>query len=525
MVNSMKSLVLLYLLKLKGQIRNVYSKPGSAILTTLLILIYVGGFIMILLHPDMAMSMVNIANIQMAIMIAIGFNALMVGSVLMQKRSALFFENDSFYMFTGPFKRSQIMSFLMSGSILSSFMFGAISILMLVFFGGGIGFDLAFLLLAFVLLSLVTFFFVVMKDYIYLLSMENGKLKNIGRLIVASFVIITVGIFFMEAMQHDFHMKEAGIAFLQSDLFYFIPMFGWAKLSLVSYVSKDMVMLLLGVVLVVVACVVIYICMTKYQGDFVEQAMLDAEEFTAMYKEVKAGKRTSMNDKKIKGVHADFKEGAKAISSKNLLIMRKTNDFIRISDIIVLAVYFLLTVILDMGFFFFCYMLIFWLFSFVQNSDFMRDMNNYQIYLIPDSPLKKLWYAISTTLYKLWITLIICIIVVGLFYQMDIYSILQYVIMICGYAFVFITATVLSLRILKSRSNAMVENMLRMLIVFLCSVPSVLVILPMVLTSGTLTMNMMNIVTIVNLAMNFVISFAILYFCKGMMNGRELKSE
>ena len=525
MVNSMKSLVLLYLLKLKGQIRNVYSKPGSAILTTLLLLIYIGGFVMILLHPDMAMSMVNIANIQMVIMIAIGFNALMVGSVLMQKRSALFFENDSFYMFTGPFKRSQIMSFLMSGSILSSCMFGAISVLMLVFFGGGVGFTIPFLLLTFVLLSLVTFFFVVMKDYIYLLAMQNEKLKNVGRLIVAMFVIIILAVFMIEAFQYDFHMKEAGFAFLQSDLFYFIPMFGWAKLALVSYVSGDMLMLILGVALVVVACIIIFICMTRYQGDFVEQAMLDAEEFTAMYKDIKAGKRNSMNDKKVKGVKADFKEGAKAIYSKNLLIMRKTNDFIRISDIVILAVYLLITIILDMGFFFFCYMLVFWLFSTIQNSDFMRDMNNYQIYLIPDSPLKKLWYTISTTLYKLWIILIICITGTGLIYQMDVFSILQYLIMICGYAFVFISATVLSLRILKSRSNAMVENMLRMLIVLLCSVPSVLVILPMVLTSGVLTLNMMNIVTIVNLAMNFVVSFAILYFCKGMMNGRELKSE
>ena len=220
MVNSMKSLVLLYLLKLKGQIRNVYSKPGSAILTTLLLLIYIGGFVMILLHPDMAMSMVNIANIQMAIMIAIGFNALMVGSVLMQKRSALFFENDSFYMFTGPFKRSQIMSFLMSGSILSSCMFGAISVLMLVFFGGGVGFTIPFLLLTFVLLSLVTFFFVVMKDYIYLLAMQNEKLKNVGRLIVAMFVIIILAVFMIEAFQYDFHMKESGFAFLQSVLFH-----------------------------------------------------------------------------------------------------------------------------------------------------------------------------------------------------------------------------------------------------------------------------------------------------------------
>lgn len=43
------------------------------------------------------------------------------------------------------------------------------------------------------------------------------------------------------------------------------------------------------------------------------------------------------------------------------------------------------------------YMMMFWLFTIVQNSDFMKDMNNYQIYLIPDHPLKKLLCVLLPT--------------------------------------------------------------------------------------------------------------------------------
>lgn len=521
----MRALVILYFYKLKGQIRNVFSKPSSAIITILLLLIYVGGFIMLLLRPDAAMTMMNITDIQMGIMIAVGFNAMMVGSVLMQKRTALFFENDSFYLFTGPFRRSQIMRYLMSGTILSSLMFGAISVLMLVFFGGGVGYSIGFLVLAFVLIAMVTYFFVVLKDYVYLLAIQNEKWKNVGRIVVLMFALIVVAIITYIAYTQNFVMKEVGPAFLQSDLFYLVPLFGWVKLALISFVSNDWMMVVLGAGFILAACFVIFMLMSAYQGDFVEQAMLDAEEFTAMYKEVKAGKRSSMNDTKMKEVHGSFKEGAKAIFSKNILIMKKTNDFIRIQDVVILAIYLIITLVLDMGFFFFCYMLVFWLFGAVQNSDFMRDMNNYQIYLIPDSPFKKLWNVIAATLIKLWITLTFCVIAAGLIFSMSIIDILQYLIMICGYAFVFIAATVLSLRILKSRSNMMVENMLRMLIILLCALPSVLVILPIVLQTGTFTTMMMNIVTIVNLAANFIISFAILYFCKGMLKGRELKSD
>lgn len=521
----MNALIKLYLYKMKGQIRNVFSKPSSAIVTILLLLIYVGGFVMILLNPDQMMSMVNIDSIQTGIMIAVGFNAIMIASLLLQKRSALFFENDSFYMFTGPFKRSQIMRYLMSSSLLSSVMFGGISALMLVFFGGGVGYTIPFILLCFVLISMVTFFFVVLKDYVYLLAIQNEKLNHVGKIVVILFALIVITLFGYVAYEQGFDMKLAGKVFLSSELFHLIPLFGWTKLALVSFVTGDMGMVALGAALILAACVIVFIAMSRYKGDFVERAMQDAQEFTAMYKEVRAGKRSSMNDQKIRGVKGEFKEGARAVFSKNILMMKKTNDFIRMQDIIILAVYLILTLVLDMGFFFFCYMLVFWVFSVVQTSDFMRDMNNYQIYLIPDSPLKKLWYAIAATLMKLWITLTVCIIAAGLIFQMGLWDILQYLFMICGYAFIFIAATVLSLRVLKSRSNMMVENMLRMLIVLLCSIPSVLVILPMILMNATLTLQMMNVITIVNLAANFIISFAILYFCKGMMNGRELKSE
>ena len=64
----------------------------------------------------------------------------------------------------------------------------------------------------------------------------------------------------------------------------------------------------------------------------------------------------------------------KAIFSKNMLLMRKTNDFIRMQDVMFVGIYLVITLIMGLGFSFSCYMLIFWMFSMIQNSDFMRDM-------------------------------------------------------------------------------------------------------------------------------------------------------
>lgn len=521
----MNALVTLYLLKMKGQIRNVFSKPTSAIITSLILLLYGGGFIALLMNPELSLTMVNIESIQSSIMIAIGFTGLMVASLLMQKRSALFFENDAFYLFSGPFKRSQVMRYLMSNTLVSSLMFGAIAIIMLIFLGRGIAYDVWFLLISFFLLFAISFTFIVLKDYTYLLSIQNKKMKHISRIIVFVFIAMVIVVYGICLAQYDFDIKVASNAFLSSDLFYWVPMFGWAKLAMISLVSGEVQWVLLGIALVIAGASSVFILMSRYHEDFVEQAMQDAEEFTELYKDLKAGKRRSLNDKKIKDVKAEFKEGARAISSKNMLLMKKNNDVIRMQDVLVLGFYLVLSLMLDLGFMFYCYMLIFWLFMSVQNSDFMRDMNYFQIYLIPDKPLKKLWNVIEVTLIKLWITGGLGVFIGGLIYQESWLNILQYILMACGYAFVFVSATVLSMRILKSRSNMLVENVLRMLTIMVACIPSIIVTVIYASNESFLNMNAFYLIMIANLAMNFVISFTILYTCKGMMNGRELKSE
>ena len=185
-----------------------------------------------------------------------------------------------------------------------------------------------------------------------------------------------------------------------------------------------------------------------------------------------------------------------------------------------IGIYLVITLIMDMGFGFFMYMMMFWLFTIVQNSDFMKDMNNYQIYLIPDHPLKKLLCVLLPTFLKMLLPMSAAILVAALLYQIDIASVLQYFIMLLGYATLFLSASVLSVRILKSRNNAIMENMLRMLIMVAAAAPGIGLTI-FFLSRGEFLQQL----TMISLAMNFVISVIIVLVCAPMMNGREIKSE
>ena len=69
------------------------------------------------------------------------------------------------------------------------------------------------------------------------------------------------------------------------DRFYWVPLFGWIKMILVSYIASSWGLMLLGIGLLLISCMAAYLLLCGYKGDFVERAMQDAQEFTALYKD------------------------------------------------------------------------------------------------------------------------------------------------------------------------------------------------------------------------------------------------
>ena len=191
----MKVLGKLYLLKLKGTIRNIFSKPSSAIFTIIMILLYGALIVMALSHPEIAMSVGNLQDVSMVILVNIGFSALMVTTMMMQKKMALFTEDDAFYLFTAPFKRSAVMQYLMVSVVVSALLFGAINLFMIVMLGSHIAFDGGFLLLVFLTQSLLYFFFLTTQYYLYLRGLENAKMKKLIRIIPLACLFLVAIIF------------------------------------------------------------------------------------------------------------------------------------------------------------------------------------------------------------------------------------------------------------------------------------------------------------------------------------------
>lgn len=524
MVSNMKTLFYLWFLKTKGTIRNLMRKPTSAIFTVFIVLLYGFIFVSLFIFNDKNPMSVSV-GLHTSILILIGFLALMLFSTLMSSKKALFYGEDAYFLFSGPFTRKQIMAYLSFQTVIQAIM---LTFFALIFFAGtggaGSSFDGVFILLMFFGTILTVMTFLILTDYIYILSIGDKKYKILSKVIPGVFILSLFIILLLTYIQTG-NIKSIMIDFIQSPLFYYVPIFGWLKLSLVSYVAQDMVMCLVGIGLLILGLIIIYILFINYKGDFYEQALADSLDLSKRMKSFKAGNQDAMRDTKVKtDVRGEFKQGAYAVLSKNLLLMKKTNRLLTISDVVSVGLYIVITIFSDLGYGFFIYMLVIYIFSSLQQSDLYNELQNYHIYLIPDKPFKKLIAVMIPTFIKVSLITVISLVIVGFFYQAGFSMIMMYIINMLGYICVFMTSSVLSIRFLKSRSSKIFENIMRMLLMIVCSIPAIAMTVYIVMTGHINTTTLM-IMSYSSLIMNFVISAIIMYFCQDMMNGRELKSE
>lgn len=520
----MKSLFYLSMTKWKGTIRNQFRSISSAILTIFMVLLYGGLFVAVFLIPSDAMSEVMNMQFNTALLMGLGVLALLCVTVLMNKRKALVYDTDAFYLFAGPYTRKQINGFILVQTWFQSAIYGLICSYVTAMMSFGSGFTVSMMLFSFVIYWLIMAFFLTLTDYIYLWSLVKKKHEIWNYVVVLLVVFSAAAVFFLSVQRTGYDLKNGYMDFALSREFYMVPFFGWGKWAINAFSQGNYVSMLWGILLLVGCNLVLGILFLHFQKDIVEQAVEDAQSVSDYMRKVRANKGNSIMDtKKVKGIKGEFPEGAKAIFYKNMLMMRKTGNFLRKQDIFVIVLYFVISYVCMPGhrFYMFCYMMMIWMFGLMNDAELLGDLKNYQIYLIPEKPLKKLFYAVIPAYLKIGIILGTAIIFSGVLNRMPVLDIVQYALMLLGYAMIFLAGTVLSVRLLKSRTNVMMENFLRMLIILVCAIPSsVLGVLCYFIFRD---LNMIVMVTsIFTLVLNFGVSILIMVACQGMMNGKQM---
>lgn len=523
----MDSLIYLAFLKAKGLVRNQFHTPGSALVTILMILLYGSLVLVSFFFSTDQITQEKLLDTNGAILAGTGMTSLFAITLLLNKRKALVYETDAYYLFAGPYSRRQVNMYILFQSILQGILYSLLGCFMTAMFSMGGYFTVPFFLIGFSAMALMLIFFLILTDYIYMWSLLDPRYKKWYIVPVAVLLVPAATVFLYEVWNSDFALKGGFMNFALSREFYLVPFMGWAKLAMNSFMEGDYLYTLLALVLLLACCMGMAGIFLRFKGEITEQAVEDAREVTAYVQRAKAnGGRARVEDGKVKNVKGEFAWGARAVLSKNLLLMRKTGNFLRKQDIAVIVFYFVVSwlILPDNTFYMFCYMLLIWMFTLINDSDLLRDLKNHQIYLIPESALKKLLYAMLPAYLKIGLIAGFSVVFAGILTRMAPGAVVEYLVMVLGYSMIFVAGTVLSVRLLGSRSNVMLESFLRMVVILAAAVPSAAagIFLYILLQILQIRISAMTIVSLLTLVMNFLVSLLIIAACKGMMNGREL---
>ena len=245
----MTALQKLWLNKQKGIIRNLFRKPSSAIFMVIVILFYGFSIISTFFFKNSLDIYSATFDVQFTIMMVLGFTALMILITMMSAKKALFYEDDSFYLFTGPFTKQQQMKYLMANTALYSILYGLLSLFIGIVSFSNVQFAPLMLLVTFLVISMINFCFMLLIDYLYVVELCYPKFRNLTKIVSVILILVVALLFVIQLVNNNLNITEGFKSFIMSEIFYFVPVFGWGKLALVSFVEQNYIFTLIGLAL------------------------------------------------------------------------------------------------------------------------------------------------------------------------------------------------------------------------------------------------------------------------------------
>lgn len=219
-----------------------------------------------------------------------------------------------------------------------------------------------------------------------------------------------------------------------------------------------------------------------------------------------------------------YKQKEGALSSKNWLILLKSRQFLTKGELIPLFAGLVFCFSLKPNFYLYTGLLVFYLINTVSSSSITEELKNNYIYLIPGHPLKKLLNILVIPFGK---TLLFCFLFLlpgALFLKASLTTFLLTFILLASLIAVFHSANVAALRLVKSRSNIMLESALRMLVIGASLIPSALITLGFYALTGNINTSLILLVPVITL-INLLLTSGIFYLCQGMMDGNAYTAD
>ena len=516
-MNNTGAIWYLILTRIKGSIRNAFRKPFSIIFTLILTSLTIFGLYRSLKSGSPIKDTFLMDRLYLNL-IAGGLLYLAYSLFFVSKSSALVYENDALFLFSGPFTQRQTYLYLIINTLQGSVALGlGFVIYLIIFFAESVAGPVHMLGL-FLSMGLHFTLIIMIFNYQYVQNaikedvrkMSKWPIIIVGLVMLVMFLMIWDYQFSLESLQQVTHHP-------MFKMIPFIGTFGWVANAFVLGDSSVIIILLILIGLIGLTTFL----MLRTKGNFIEKALQDAEYASAITRQVKQGKQIDMTDVdklKKRNVQASFFEGAFSLLSKQILVLRKTRKFIPFGILLFGAIYGVVALLAQDILLF--KMLI--VFSIIFGSDvtsFLQDeLEKPYIYLIPDTELKKLISTLVVPFIRVSLVQIIYFFIL-VFLGDPVLDALVFIFYTLSAFIMIMVFNVMMLNLFRGKTNFILQSYINIFMTILSFVPA--------LGLGALLFFLMDVTDFSSIllgasVLNLLLSFILLNTSKSILKGNNL---
>lgn len=519
----MSALSYLFFVKLKAQIRRLFSKPSSAIITLLIIGFFGFSIYSAVANREVMSAMMNVQSVQGWMMLFCGYVLFLMTIMILQKRTAIVTRDDAQFIFAGPFTRRQTLAYLLIETVEGSLIYALIAVVYILMMMSSTVILTVPLILSLILSSLLMFYFAfALFTWFYFLEMVNPR----ARWIKYGFLAVLLSFIALIAVR-NFGFDGGGIEstitrFVADPLFNWVPVFGWCKMALVGLVSQDLTACLIGFAATFVVCGGLTFLILNVKGDFYEQAIMDAEWISELRQNARAHRsQGNINEKVVSVGKAHFGSGAQALVSKNILILRKTRRLLSLQEGIMILIYLGIVWMNGQGFGFYQFFILIVLFTSATTDRIAQDLRVFYLYLIPDRPIKKLAALMVPSMLHMaavvFASLVLCPLVLGAGWE----EMISAAFMMIGFGWLFLSVSLVCLRLMKSRSTPFMEQVIKMFLSLILVIPYGITVVGLMFGLGLPGL----LAQLVGLLVNGIVGFVCLILAAPLLSGNNLMAD
>ncbi len=464
----MSPLFYLLLRQFKNILLELKKKPAKLIL-----MIFCGGLLLfsaISNNNNHAMSSLAVASNAEFMAIVLGFymfSFLMPAYNGFSKGATLFNMADIHLIFTAPLKPINVLVYGMIKQSAMSLWLALILIMQYNWLGPRYNISLAYFLLIVLGYALAYFSGTLMAMAIYSMRINSKKSKIIYMLFYGFLTLFLLLLARPILVDLVFNIDTL-IAAANQPILNFMPFFGWIKFAISSLASGQLLWGFCGIAAVIICNLILLKAISRSGSGFYEDVLAATEQSQKLKQAKVEGK--DISELSLGNAAKEHKSGLRHGMGASVFFFKQVQESSRLKffffDLNTL-IFMIITVI-------YCYfmgqdslisVLIFtaYLQIFTSlNSSFSKELKAHYIYLVPASPFYKLLAILGQSIVKVIIEALITFGIIGIIWQISIDQILVLVLFRISFSLIFLSGSVLALRmnVGKSRSLLIFINIL-----------------------------------------------------------------